>query len=542
MLEVKQYGGQQVSTRTGRSASANDAGRGAFNNPLEQLAPAAARVVSDIQAKTAELEASDALTRFEREKNDIFFKPGEGYFNTQGRDAIDKSSETYTRLEKLREQYASSLSPVARDAFNRAASQQITRAQVDISTHAQRGLSAWEKASQEARVENSIENASFYWNDPKRMTAQRILGEEALLEESQRAGLPPEATAEKLQTFRSKFGLGAIESAASTGGYAAAKQAFDNYSDLLEGPDYVRAQSFLTKAQEAQRTAESAGVAVATASRLVDTHRNSENPRTAILEAAAEIEDPELRKSVIKEATYQLDEFMKAETERKANLYIEAQRFIADGQGTVEQFKSLRPQDWNDLTPKQQKALSSDAPIVNNYATYSRLVNMPMDQLAGVNPLDYVTELDEKHLNKLQTAVAAARKGAQDGVATRDQRKAQRIQDMLGTRTPSGKTEIKRYNAMSRLLDTMIDDAQRSLGKDFLTEKEFDAVMSDFSRKVIKERDYWFDSKKDVTAIDADKMDAYSNYLRKNNIPVTTENLLILDGNKAHRESALKGL
>ena len=167
MPKVATYGPQQVRTNVTRQPRADaSAGNAVFNSNI-QVAQGLASVGSAVAQVTQRIDttsAEEALVAFERDKNNLFFNPEDGYFNTQGKNAFDNAGAANSSLEELKKQYGKSLGTNAKSMFDKSANLHITRSQADIARHSSKGLQAWEVATIRSQVENTIENASLYWN------------------------------------------------------------------------------------------------------------------------------------------------------------------------------------------------------------------------------------------------------------------------------------------------------------------------------------------------------------------------------------------
>jgi hypothetical protein len=539
MIKIPKYDGQQVTTDVVQGARARNQDVSSANT---QLINSVTNVAIESLQRADDMAAEEALLKFENEKNQVFFAPETGYFNTSGRIAFDKAPEVNERLEEMKRRYSDDLkSPRAKQSFEKVVNRHITTSQQDIMRHASKNLDAWEMSIIKSQVNSTIENATLYWNDDERVKQQLALGENDVQKASFRRGDAPEVTADELNTYRSSFASSVITSALRNGS-AVGKQYIDKYSSLLRGTDYAKVQTALKKVEAAEKIKIDANYAIGFAGKAVDAVGDQPDARSKILEEVNTIEDPELRRKVMRESMYQLEMKQKALSEERAAVYDSASKFIANPDaGGIEKFKQDFPDQWENLTSEQQRQLSSGKPIINDYSTYLSLVSMSPDKLAKVNVSDYIHKLDESHRNKLLNAVNKAKSGLVDGQSTRDQQRAQRIQDLLGFKTPKGETQVRKYNSLNRVMDSMIESRMQQTGQTFLSDDDYKKVLADFSRTVIKERDYWLDTKQDLTNIEQENLDAYTDYLRKNNIPVSTKNLLILDGDKSNREAALKG-
>lgn len=269
MPKIAQYDSTPVTRQVVKQPQAQDAPAAAFGGDIAKgvfdIAKAGVAIKQRIDTTTAE----EALVQFERDKNDIFFNPDSGYFNTQGRDAYDNSQAATKALEDLKKQYGEKLGVQAKSMFDGAADKHITRSQQDIARHASKGLKAWEISTIEAQVENSIENASLYWGDKDLLRVQRVLGKQAIFDSAKMMGLGFEATAEKVQTFESSFARASIEAAVQNSA-ADGEDALKDYGDRLESPDKIKMGKMIEKKAEVEKTEADARMATLTATRLVD--------------------------------------------------------------------------------------------------------------------------------------------------------------------------------------------------------------------------------------------------------------------------------
>ena len=544
MLKVEQYGGPKVETQISNApmASANAPAMAFSGNALAAVADTAGDVMQTYQAaqkRVADTEAEAALVSFERDKNKIFFDPKEGYFNTQGRDALDRAPDVNKQLEELKRNYSGTLkTEMGRQAFDRVANKHITSAQQDIMQHGAKGMRAWETSTAEAALENTVENAALYWNDPKRLSIQMELGRQGVIDLGKLKGLPPEAVNEKLQSYNSAFISSSIH-AATQSSSAEGKKLFDKYETQLEGPDVVKIKQLLETKQKAEQVKYEADATVNTAGGLIAKYAGRDDARTAIMDDINAIQDPKLRNSVMKESMYQLNMIKQAQVEESAAIFDDAIKFTGGG-GTAEQFKSTNPEAWNKMTGAQQQQLIGGKGVVNDYDTFFKLISQSPDRLSQVNPAEYAGQLDTAHREKLATAVLAARKGQADGTTTRDQLKKDRLYELMGKKTMTGSSDIEKFNGLNRTVDAMIESKMRETGKSFLSDDEYRKVLSDFSRGVVKERSYLPDPTIKLNDLPADELDAYTNYLRANGKAVTTKNLMKVHETPSAREAALK--
>ena len=269
MPKIAQYEPNQVSTRIANQPLAQDAPDDAFAGPVIEGALNLAQAGLNIKKRIDTTSAEESLVSFERDKNDLFFNPENGYFNTQGRNAFDGSNGASKALDELKTKYGKNLGQQSKLMFDKAADTHITRGRLDITRHSAKGLKAWEIGTIESQVENTIENASLYWSDPERLKVQNVLGRQAIFDSAKLMGLGFEETAEKVQTYESMFARASIE-AATRSSAVEGKAALEQYGSRLEGPDKIKVDSLIEQKVKIDKTKSDAIVAVATASKLVE--------------------------------------------------------------------------------------------------------------------------------------------------------------------------------------------------------------------------------------------------------------------------------
>lgn len=488
MPRVAQYQPNQVNTAIVRGPRAQGLPSAAFATGLEGLGDVA-KDIADMGKRVATTEAEEALNAFERDKNNIFFNPENGYFNTQGRAAFDTADTTRKSLDDLARQYSEGLqSEQARQLFDRAAAAHITRSNTDIMRHASKGIQAWEVATIDANVENTLENASLYWNDPKRMKVQQTIGEQAILDSAQLQGLPPEATNERLQTYRSSFARGAVEAAlveSSTQG----QEVMDRYEKQLEGPDKIKLEKAIQTKQNLEKTQADAAQATLTAGVLIDKY----DSLTEINNEVDKIDDPELRKKTQSEVTRQYNRQKTAEKEQQAEFYDQAIQMTNEGMSPIE-IQTTNPAVWDGMTALQRNNIASGKHMVTDQILLSNLMSLPKAELADVVAVDYADRLKPADLQKLTNAVNSAKRGDSISRIKSLSSKAKSAATGVfgkekGWYKGSGKMTEKgqRANEFLQTLQDAVEDAERLKGGD-LTPSEEDQLISEFTREIAVER------------------------------------------------------
>jgi hypothetical protein len=527
MPTVPQYDRPRVETRvpTAVQASANTPS-GAFQNPLVQGGIALGQGIAQNQQRIATTASEEALVNFEREKNDLFFNPESGYFNTQGRNAFDQAKSTNEALSQLRSKYSDTLeSPTAKQMFGRAADAVITRSNVDIMRHSAKGLQAWEVATLESQVENSVENASLYWNDPDRMKVQGILGRQAVIDAAEMQGITGEALNERLQNFESTFSRSAIEAATSSSSEEG-QAVFDQLGSRLEGPDRAKVEKQIQAKANTEKVQQDGRSAVLIATNLVDTY----DTRSDIISEVNKIDDPDLRKKTMSQSMHQFNLRKQAESEERGAAFEDAETHLFNG-GSAESYQASNPEEWEKLSPKQKKVIESGKAISTDWALFSDLVTLPNEMLAKVNPVDYFDQLNPAQRNQLISAVKSARGKAtsservdsQNG-RSRTAQTSSAVQQIFGKKNEWKQTDLERVNLFYQTLDDEVTRREELKGTQ-LTSEEYTNVLSGFTREYVEEG-IIFDSTFTFEDIPPEDVTDITTFLRERGLPVTTENMV----------------
>jgi hypothetical protein len=533
MPTIAQYDTTPVSTQVTPQPLAQDAPAAAFGAPIAKGISDVAQSAVDFKQRIDTTAAEESLVQFERDKNDLFFNPDTGYFNTLGRDAYDNSPAAAQALEDLKKQYGETLNQQSKLLFDKSADAHITRSQVDISRHAAKGLKTWEVSTIEAQAENSVENASLYWNQPDRLKVQNLVGRQAVIDSANMMGLSSEATNEKLQTFDSSFAKASIE-AATQSSAAEGKTALEEFGDRLEGPDKVKMEGHIERKTKVEKTEADARAAVLTSTKLVDQYDN----RNDIIEEVNKIEDADLRKKTMTESMAQFGRKKQAESEARATTFEDGEKHIMEG-GTAESFKMQNPEGWELLSPKQQRSIESGGVSVTDWNAFSDLMLLPKSKLAKVDPTEHFNKLAKTERSKLISAVKAAggKGSAKDKIdqqvgRTRSAQTTAALEQLFGKKSKWNDDKREKINGFYSLLD---DEVRfRETQKDAkLTSEEYTDLLSGLTRTVVQEKDFWFDAELDITDVPSDDVPVLSKFLRDNNVPVTSDNLI-----KAYKQAS----
>lgn len=527
MPRVEQYQSNQVSTQlTSQPRASAAVPAGAFGENITRGVVDIAQGALDMKGRIDTTAAEEALIQFEREKNQLLFAPESGYFNTLGRTAFDNAGPANESLAELKKRYGESLSQGARTLFDQAADRHITQAQLDISRHASKGLKSWEVGTLNAEVENTLESASLYWQDPAMLKIQNARGRQAVIDAADMEGLSAEAKNEKLQTYDSSFARAAIEAATSTSSVAG-RQALDAMSSRLEGPDRLKIENMIAAKAKSEKTQADAQFAVVTATKLVGQY----DDRQQIIDQINEIEDPDRRQDTMREAMSQFGFKKQAESEARAQSFEAAENHIAAG-GTAETFKANDPEGWERLSPSQKKQVASGNAVVTDWNVYSDLMTLPRDKLGKIDPTDYYSKLAPEQRRSLISAVKAANGTGSTGDRvdnqtgrTRSAQTTATLEQIFGKKSKWNNETREKANGFYSLLDDEVTFREQQKGGK-LTSQEFTDLLNGLTREVTIEKDWWPDATLTIKDVPAEDLPAVTEFLRRNRIPVTSDNII----------------
>ncbi|QGT52255.1 hypothetical protein [Vibrio phage MZH0603] len=540
-MPVVRYQPDQAQTQVVRQPRADaSAGAAAIQGSID-----AAQGLTDLVVAGAELKqrvdttsAEEAIVAFEKDKNDLFFNPESGYFNTQGKNAYDNAAAATESLNELKKRYGENLNDNARNLFNKSADAQILRSQSDIARHSSKGLKAWEVATVQAQVENTIENSSLYWNQPDKLRVQNALGRQHVIDAANLEGVGAEATNERLQTYDSTFFKGTINAAVSNSS-AEGQAALDQYGDKLEGHDKIKIEKMIAAKAKTEKTQADSQQAVINGARIADTFDSREDVRNEV----NQIEDPDLRKKTMTEAMRQFNLKKQGEKEAQVEAFDRAESHVLNG-GSAETYQVEDPEGWERLSAKQKKSIEVGKAVITDWNVYSDLMTLPKAELAKVDPTEHFHQLAPGERRSLVSAVKSANGtgSSADKIdhqigRTRNSQTTAAVEQILGKKSKWNDKKIQQANAFYDLLDGEVKFREQQKGSS-LSSEEFTDVLSDLTREVTIEKSAFGldvlapDEELSVTDIPPENVRVLSKFLRDNGIPVTSENLL-----KAQRQA-----
>ena len=460
-------------------------------------------VFADVKNRMNTTAAEEAAVGFERDKNALFFNPENGYFNTQGRNAFDGAEGVNASLAALRKQYAEGLeSPDAKRMFNKVANAHITRAGTDIMRHASKGAQAWEVATIESQVENSVENASLYHNQPDKMRVQRALGRQAVLKAAQMQGITGEPLNERLQNYESTFATAAISSATAVSADDG-QQMLDDMIKRVEGPDIVRLQKAIASKTKQEKTQKDAQLSILMAESAVEEF----DTITEALLVTENVDDPVFKKKLTGEIKSQWSTKKRAEKADSDAAYNAAVGEVNRGVSATA-IAATDPVMWEAMTSLQRNNILSGKHMLTDQVLFNELMSKPTAVMKDLDVNDYSGQLKQADMEKLQRSIKSAQKGQSistvQSLSTKTNAVAENFFGKKSSwRNRSGLTvKGKKANALMTFVQSTVQDAEELKGGR-LTPREIDETMADITRKIVLERSaFGFDLLAPDTEID----------------------------------------
>ena len=535
MPTVKKYGASRVTTQVAREQRFATPRVPDTATPILQGLQSLQAGLAEGKQRADETAAEDALINFERDKNNLFFNPDDGYFNKRGRDAYDGAEDMNKSIQDLQKKYSTGLtSPEARKAFDSSARIHTMRAETDINKHAGAGLDSYELATMKARSENSIESAMLYWDDPKESEMQRKIGRNATLDQATRLGLDNIATNEALQNFESKFTRAQIE-AAMANDLSMANGMFETYGKRLEGPDLMAVEVSLDKANFDSIALDEATKVVGNGSRSLTDMVADVN--TMPIETA---EQATLKTEVMRQVKNAHTLNKAVENERSTELYEGYAKQVQDGDIKS---RDIPGSVWQSMTVTQrsaihkiEKLMAGGDTVITDDTLFSNLLLLPTEELAKVDPTMYFDRIGGADRDKLNTAVKSARNGKKDDdtsiAITRATQTSSTMREIMGKKPAKyNSDELKTANSIQRTLNSEVQYRESELKRKLLPD-EYSDLLKGFTRTVIQERSLggvdWLyrDKETKLTDIPADMIDDITARLHQLDQPATSTNII----------------
>jgi hypothetical protein len=486
---------------------------------LGQTIGQVSQIPAEIKFKRDTTSAESAMLAFDNAKNEALFNPTSGYYNTQGRSAVDGADGARKTINDLMQQHLDGLdNPEAQKMFKKAADARMVRDNLSITRHSAKGQQVWELSTSKAQESNAIKNASLYYNNEKELATYMSLGELAIHDRKDLVG--QEQTTRNLEAFRSGFVKQAVTGALSNKDITKAEELLDKYGSLLEGNDLVTVNNKINTEREKQTT-------TATVAQIYEPGK----PLNEMLTEARAVENADVRKEVERQIKNMNSADKVAEQETVNNIINTRDQQLSSGElfyrdMSQEELDAIGPKG-RDLLKQAEEEYATGKEVITDYFKYTELMSLPTPDLAKINPTDHYSYLGKSERNKLNNAVIAARKGGKDDESTRVQTNSaqtkQVIEQLLG-RAVNKKKDTEFVNEFYGLVADQVDAAELQKGSK-LTNQEFRTILDNFTRTAVTEG-WIFDSEENLTEIPPEHLDTLASELRRRNIAVTSENMI----------------
>jgi len=468
--------------------------------------------------------AENAMLAFDNEKNEMFFNPNDGYFNTQGRTALDSAEAATRNLDDMVARYSKELNPQAAAMFQSAAAVRVTRDRASILRHASKGQETWMLATSKAQEQNALKNANLYYNNDKELATYLSLGELAIQDRRELVG--DEVTARDLESFRSSFISNAINGALSRGDLENANDLMETQGDMLEGSEAVRLNEKLGKEADKQYVN----------GRVFEIY-SAGAPLKDMLAVARQEEDPDRRKEIQRQINNQ---FTVDERARKDFAEEQVNSWDADissgkkktGDVPLDIWEAIGPNGRDSLMRAEEEFVTGEQ-IITDQARFFDVMSLPPDQLSKVDPLDHYSYLNRTDRTKLTSAILSARGGRKNTETTRIQSTSaimkSTVEQILGRRIKPEK-DAEFVNQIYQVFTDELNAAEDVKGSK-LTEAEIRDVGNSFTKKAAIDKSFLgvtWQKDQGIEDVPSQHLDTLASELRTRGMSVSSENIVRL--------------
>ena len=133
--------------------------------PLNQTATTVSKALEIEANRNVKAESDEAETRFMDAVNNRLYNPDSGYFNNQGKSAVDLYDATMQGLQKDADDIVGSLSPWAQEAIRTRIGERLRSAQLKTTQWNNSQRNVWHIGSSKARIDKLVESAGQNYGD-----------------------------------------------------------------------------------------------------------------------------------------------------------------------------------------------------------------------------------------------------------------------------------------------------------------------------------------------------------------------------------------
>ncbi len=358
------------------------------------------RIGFEMQQEDDETRANDALTQYNQGMRDLMHNPETGYLNQKGENAYRNFSTTNEQIESLRQQLADDLdNDRQRDLFLRTSQKQTDSYLDSASRHASSERQVWLKATQEASVEDTIEDAAANYTQPDIVRNNMIKGEMTLQEMASDEGWSKEVLNERLDDYRSNAHISVMNRMVANNDYESAQAWFSNNKDAIDGTKHAEIESRLND-----------GVINNQARRNVEAIYDSNTPiNTLTKEARDSTDNTQLADEMVRRLKIMRDEDLEAEKAIQNESYELGGFIIIDQGGSTD---DIPRSAWENMTTQQKVSLktleSKSENRTTDIATWNAINQMAIEdpkQFSELPLLNFASNLslsDFQEFGKLQ--------------------------------------------------------------------------------------------------------------------------------------------
>lgn len=456
--------------------------------------------MADMREQDDILAAEKAYAEYQSQTREATIGEG-GFLTQQGQNAVDGYEPFEQSLQEMENRIGDTLNNRQRELYNRQASQLRERTLTNASRHAAGERSTVLNQTMALREEQELLNGLSNWANDDAMGEDLTRLRSVVVARARGQGMTQEQINAALETSFSAYMSNAVTAAVDSGEPGRAADLMERYGDNMR-PDHA------ATARELVREGDMRG----RSQRAADDIMAQGLDEREALRLAREIEDPEVRDSVVQRVQARYVDQRRFDTQTREGAANEALAALDAG-------ASL-----NDLQPSLLKALPDDFvntmrrveqghPIVTDVAQYSRYAGMDNAALADVDLTEARGHLNESDYRRVEGWVRSARNGdtanrgtelsftgqvnraARDAKITSDEdvnlfyQEVQREVSEAGAEAGRRLTAVERQEVINNLAREIVIDGpgwfDRRSGRVFETEFEIEGVPEDYVRAVI---------------------------------------------------------
>lgn len=519
---------------------------------FQQVTNAASQFIQNKMQEADDIATTEAYANAVKVKNDLIYNPETGAMTRTGKNAIG-SVESYT------DQYNSELDNIGkglandrqRMAFNKIRLQQTSELYSTLQRHEFQEHAKYDQETTKTAITVSMDDAIKNYQSPGKISESIATQIDAIERHGQRSGLPPETIKQQKQRAVSATHSGIIGRMLDNGQDQLAKAYYEEAKKGITGEDASKIEKSLevgTLRGESQRKTDD----------IIEKNLSLSDS----LEIARDINDPELRDSVVSRIKERFSEQKAVQDQQKLARYQQAANILED----TKDKDQIPANIWANLTLSERNALDSRAkqlasgePVSTDWKIYYDLKTAASfegtrNKFLRENLLQYRSKLAEgefKELINLQSSIRSGQQKAIDslsGYRTTTMIVNDTLNDIGIDPTPKqGSKDAEKVALLKRRVDQEIADyAERNNGKkpsnqeiqgildNLVVKGEVDKFFYNPNKFLfeVEEGDIFLIDAKDIPRTERLKIEEA---LRVNNMPVTEDIVIDLYNRKIQR-------